>query len=229
MLGNPVREDAKILGVSAPTVWRWRQRLLSHMRATEPDDIQVIDCMVMIEKRLMPARTMWASHPRGVHGNDTSTKASVAFTATQPASGEVRFAVIPHDAEIQEPVANLIDLSAEGQLFTLTGTWAFPISSEPEEPILMHSVLTDDRYRDINQAREAVLELQTLFFGWMRRFRGVATRYLRNYVGWFESALDKGDIDSPIWSRLRGLRWRRLKSAEPIAPNRGLLAREPAI
>lgn len=208
-LGNSVRHDARILGVSHSTVWRWRHREMARICSAQAPPSIPEGTSVLREHTLLPSRTFWGSllnttwaAQRGLdflsewrcQHTHPDQCTSVSFVATQPSHGRVSFSVLTYAGSLEAAQLFAGEPSGSREAYRMTGTWAIPMMPDESEPLPLHAVLMKREHRHLNEARQAALALETTFRRWMARFRGVAMRYLRSYVAWFAELLGNGDV-----------------------------------
>lgn len=219
LLGNSIRHDARQLSVSPSTVWRWRHRHMAHLvqqqRALSlPQGVAATSTYT-----LLPRRTFWGNisnarwaarrgldflHARQEQQVDCDRCTAVTFLASRPERGAATFAVVTHSADTS--LSALLEYTtADCRAYRITGTWAIPLTADTKKPLPLHIVLCDHKYRALNEARSTVLNLEARFRRWCARFRGVALRYLKRYVAWFNDLLARGVIDHQHMDNL--LRW----------------------
>lgn len=176
---------------------------------------------VILRHELLMGRLYWGRLPNGRwaerHGIDfldtlvfmdrhraeTTTLYFVAAT-TKSEHAECRFAVIPMTSpstadELPDEVIQWAH--PETQLFSLERSQLIPLRRTEcgsVETDTAQSMVWQGRRSPFDAACKATVELRSLFSHWMAAFRGVAIKYLKHYIAWFEAALEKGDVAVPV-------------------------------
>lgn len=217
MLGHSVRQDARILGISPSTVWRWRHEWMrrQEIRAqNRPRHFQ--DKAVLIRHQLLNGRTFWGQlsnrqwaerHQldyldlivRSQHDSFPAPAIHFTVSTPEPSGSAPSFSVIAEQA----PTAALDALDFATEAYALEGSWLVPLSAEDLiggiEKGSTGAIRWEGRGSPLYAECRATQGLQLMFCRWMARFRGVAVKHLGRYVAWFEAALASGYVAPPKW------------------------------
>lgn len=177
-----VRQTAAYLGVDKTTAFRWRHRLL---RSLNRSDVRPLGSTLIIHETSFPfsekgkrgldrpprrrrypysrldVPTVWAFIAR----DETGRTASGVVGRSRPRAHDLHAALEPRIRPDAEIVSSIGPYGAAGRLAIRT--------RRPYRRI-------DSRASDFMAVRRYILALRR----WLRRFRGVATRYLSNYLAW---------------------------------------------
>ncbi|WEF33435.1 IS1595 family transposase [Pseudoduganella chitinolytica] len=197
-----VRGAAQAIGIHRNTSFRWRHRFLTMAKdaralplagIVEADETYLLESQKGSRKLTRPARRRGgtASHcgPGKDHdcilvACDRSGKASDFVTGRGPVTAQ----------QLQERLPPVL---APGMLLVTDGALAYKTFAKAARV----------EHRAVNVAAgvrvvDDVLHVQTVnsyhgrFKSWLRRFNGVASKYLPNYLGW-RYALDAGRVPTP--------------------------------
>ena len=176
-----VRQAGRVLGVDKDTAFLWRHRLLAPLDAS---DCTLLSGAVALEE------TFFAHSEKGSRTLDRPPRRRRALhriditpvwvlVARDPAGQVVSGVVGPRrpDPEDLERIL-LPHLGEDVQLVSTIGHYGAP--ARMADRIGLTHQRADFHSVDLVGARRYVLDLRR----WIRRFRGVATRYLANYLAW---------------------------------------------
>jgi transposase-like protein len=189
-----IRKSASLVGINATTAFRWRHRILQPLnrkRETASGWIEVDLIRLAYSEK--------GRHSRGFgRAGGPTERRHVNYAASQrvsvllihdrtghlvPAIGSTR----PGAAELQQMLQGHIDrrvvaCARQGRLGAIA-TFARRLGGSYHDVRYDHRLRPGGRNRlvHIQRARRAVVAL----VDWMRRFHGVATKYLLNYLNWF--------------------------------------------
>ena len=181
LLTLPVRQAALLLGVHKDTVFRWRHRLLAGLVAT---DLQPLGPTVTLHETWFPwsekgSRSLSrAPRRRAAFHRHHITPAWVAIARDDAGrlAGGVVGAIRPMAADLARVL---------GDRLTRATTLASTIGPYGAPGIL--AVRLGLEYRrefPVDPAIVAIRGYTVQLRRWLRRFRGVATRYLDHYLAW---------------------------------------------
>lgn len=206
---NSLRADARLLGVSPATVWRWRHRILKELCRHEGTVSPGIDTAVLTSQTLDCRRMVWGK--AGNHAWQHRHREKLIFIP-EPKEGfkpVLSFCVagktssplvLFFSVRASHAVASrLYDPSMLGKLYrqatvfvahggrmiALNGTrTARPTPSVSVTPGWKRRPATTEQ-----RLYAALEDLRDGFFRWLGRFRGVAVKYLNAYAAWFTQLL----------------------------------------
>jgi transposase-like protein len=191
---DTVRSEAQRLGVHRNTVFRWRHRLL---RALENADGSLLAGVVAVRETTFPHSEKGSRHltrparRKGWSMGGPSLRApSVWVTVAYAGDGHVASGVIPaRRPTVLDYARVLSERLAPGTRLTSRGgpTGALALFAARSRHTHEGAIHHEPEYA---AASTYVLRLRS----WMRRFHGVATKYLSNYLIWhrFLHALGSG-------------------------------------
>lgn len=187
--GETIRAAAKEIGVHRNTSFRWRHRFLENLKRISPEVLTGIIELIEVyfpysEKGAKPAKT-----PQP----DT--------TPETPASAKPKAPVcvlLARDRHANTCEAKLSDLAAKELTSSIKGKMPKDVllCSESKPAYLEFSKENNFRHGKLTHVEEVVKEIVHLqnvqqyhhkLKEWMGRFRGVATKYLEAYLGWFRN------------------------------------------
>lgn len=179
--GLPIRVAARLVGISPATAFRWRHRILP---AQDFADRTVLGLLVTIGETWFPESDKGSRcldrpprHRRIWHRCDMTP---VWVLVARDESTKVSSAVVglrrPDPDDIIAALGHRLRPAAE--LMSRFGWYGAPaVAADRLEIPHRHAGLTDP---DVVAVKFYAVRLHW----WMRRFRGVATRYLANYLAW---------------------------------------------
>lgn len=191
-----VRQTAELLGVDKTTAFRWRHRILF---ALDASDTRPLGAAVLVHETSFPysekGRRDLDRPPRrrSVFGRLDVPKAWV-YVAADP---DLRFA--SGVTGLRRP--NAEDLRAALGPRLLPGAELSSVFG-PYGAAGLLAVRTDRSYRQVDRRSREFLAVQRSIMAlrrWLRRFNGVATRYLANYLAWhrYLEAAARGLLPGP--------------------------------
>ena len=199
--GLSVRKAAARMGVHRTTAFRWRHRFLAVPReikaqhlggVAEADETYVLRSYKGQRRGLAELRGEQARKPRRRGGRASKRGLSaeqVPILVVRNRSGQTTDFVLPVankpcvSAVLQVAVARDAVLCTDGS--NMLATVARELNIEHHAMNTLRGQRTRGAWHIQN-----VNAYQSRFKQWMRRFKGVATSYLPNYLGWFR-ALDR--------------------------------------
>lgn len=200
-----LRQAAARLDIDLTTAFRWRHRFLSMASKTQASEVNGIieaDETFFKEsykgKRTIPHRS--ARH-RGGQGKRTSKEDQVPVLIVRDRSGQVRDFVFDHLTKEQVHASLRPIVNKDAILCTDGASWYQTFAKQ--EQIAHHRLIRLDRQRVIGKAfhiqnvNAYIARLKT----WMKRFHGVGTAYLANYLGW-RRLFETMEISEKAWLRL---------------------------
>ena len=175
--GLSIRRSAKECGINITTSFRWRHRFLINTNSIKPEKLQGI---VESETLLMKFST------KGSHKSDNTVQhkkhVSVIFTRDRSSNTTDHIFMNLNVNNIMNAVGNVI---SKDSLFCSDNK---PIYNKYiDKARIRHGWL--DLCKGLTVKNDIihinnVLRYKFNFLSWMKRFRGVATKYLTNYLGW---------------------------------------------
>lgn len=191
-----VRQTAELLGVDKTTAFRWRHRLL---HALNESDTRFLGPTVLIHETSFPYSE------KGTRDLDRPPRRRTVFGRLDVPTAWVCVARDPGH-RFASGVVGLRRPDAVA-LQTLLGPRLHPTAElvsifGPYGAAGLLAVRTDRRYRRLSRqtpefraVQRSVLALRS----WLRRFNGVATRYLDNYLAWhrYLEAAARGILPNP--------------------------------
>jgi len=195
-----VRKAAQRTGVSVPTAFRWRHRFLTLAKDAKAKTVSgIVEAdETFFLKSFKGARKM-SRAPRKRGGAASKRGASdeqVPVLVLRDRSGATADAVL-ENLKVAEIYRVLTPVVAKDTVLVSDGARAY--ASFAFEAGIGHVGLTGRR----GERRRGVFHIQNVnayhsrLKTWMRRFNGVATKYLPNYLGWRRMFEREGDNISP--------------------------------
>lgn len=205
--GRSVRYDAKRLGVSPTTVWRWRHstlhRLARHMqrRPLVPAPVTLVSTRHLDGRRThwgQQTNTAWAlRHKRSLFHDplaktlcpDTAVNFSVAWTNS---SSGTNATMISHSSPAGFSQNNLFRrLSHQTNVYKLLQSRFVCLRHDRSFSRRFPSVIKinwrqANKHKPFMTAHQAAVWLEHHFTLWMTRFKGVALRYIDHYITLFQ-------------------------------------------
>ena len=180
MTTRTVRRTAAEVGVHKNTAFRWRHRLLSSLAAS---DDAPLGRSVLIHETWFPhsekgSRTLQRPPRRRSTGYRIDVRHAWVLIARDH-SGRVASRLVGDDRPGVSDLRPLLSrLEPTTELLSSFGPWgATGLLAERTRRIYRH---VDDRSPELRTVRRYLMALRR----WLKRFRGVATRYLNNYLAW---------------------------------------------
>jgi transposase-like protein len=191
-----VRKAAQRTGVSVPTAFRWRHRFLSLAKDAKAKTVSgIVEAdETFFLKSFKGARKM-SRAPRkrgGVARKRGASDEQVPVLVLRDRSGATTDAVL-QNLKVTEIYRVLTPVVAKDTVLVSDGARAY--ASFAFEAGIGHVGLTGRR----GERRRGVFHIQNVnayhsrLKTWMRRFNGVATKYLPNYLGWRRMFEREGD------------------------------------
>lgn len=176
-----VRHAGHVLGIDKDTAFRWRHRLLAALDAT--DDTRLSGAVALEE-------TFFAHSEKGSRDLDRPPRSRRALHRTEitaiwtlvarDSGGRIASGVVGRHRPEPRDLERLLlpHLAAEAELVSTIGHYGAP-ARMAERTGHVHRRI-ELGAPPIRAARRYILGLHR----WIKRFRGVATRYLPNYLAW---------------------------------------------
>ena len=189
-----VRRCAALVGINTTTAFRWRHRLLRPLEIkheTATGWIEMDQIRLPYSEKGRHAKGFGRASPRTLHRNVDSTDSPpiTVFLIPDrtghlvPAIGSAR----PNTAELEQILrgrvtSGVVVCARQGRLGPIA-RFARRIGGRFHDVRFGHRFRPGSRNRlvHVRRARRAL----AAFLDWMRRFHGVATKYLLNYLNWF--------------------------------------------
>ncbi|WP_027864955.1 IS1595 family transposase [Massilia alkalitolerans] len=197
-----VRAAARDVGVHRNTAFRWRHRFLERPRHAQPTRLSGIaeaDEMFMLESQ-KGARTL--DRPARRRGGRASKRGISreldCILVARDRSGQTVDAVVGRGALTAAQLERLLLPRLDRQVLLVSDAHAAYRSFARKHGIAHEAVNLRAGVR-VRRGLTGVIHVQNVnayhqrFRQWLSRFRGVASRYLPNYLGW-RRALDGGRI-----------------------------------
>jgi transposase-like protein len=182
LASRTVRDTARALGVDKDTAFRWRHRLLLGVAATDT---------TMLEGVVALYETWFAHSEKGSRRLDRPARRRKALhrSAITPVwvvlargagRGDVTSDVVGRHRPDADDLLRLIGHRLDPGAELLTTTGHYGAAARMAERILRRHRRAALHAHEIRRAQAYARDLHR----WIRRFRGVATRYLTNYLAW---------------------------------------------
>lgn len=191
-----VRKAAKRAGVSVPTAFRWRHRFLSLAKANKDEAVSgIVEADETFFRRSFKGARRMNRAPRKRGGKASKPGLSdeqVPVLVLRDRSGATADAVLD-SLKVAEIYRVLTPVVAKDTVLVSDGARAY--ASFATENGLGHEGLDASK----GERRRGVFHIQNVnayhsrLKTWMRRFNGVATKYLRSYLGWRRMFEREGD------------------------------------
>ncbi len=218
--GLSVREAARRIGISKNTSFDWRHRIISRLEIV--DSMTKLSGIVEIAQRSMPISykgsqppmlvtgKTYASVPRyklGFRGRFRPEREGYMLLAVDR-SGRVRVDVVarPIGRTFEDALSKMTSPDAYVCARREPGSW--PTAQEYPKPI---NWVGGSRARGCAQDTDAngplyhtdhARALLLAFRNWMRRFCGVATKYVLRYASWFFRVLSLGQLNDRLGAKI---------------------------
>jgi transposase-like protein len=192
-----VRKAAQRTGVSVPTAFRWRHRFLSLAKDAKAKTVSgIVEAdETFFPKSFKGARKMGrAPRKRGGASKRGASDEQVPVLVLRGRSGATVDAVL-ESLKVSEIYRVLTPVMARDEDTVLVSDGARAYASFAFEAGIGHVGLAGCR----GERRRGVFHIQNVnayhsrLKTWMRRFNGVATKYLPNYLGWRRMFEREGD------------------------------------
>ncbi len=196
-----VRKSADTVGIHRNTSFRWRHRILAGARQKRPAQLQGIveaDETFILESQKGSRNLTRPARRRGGHaGTRGITKQHDCILVARDRAGNTLDWVTGRGPVSAQQVDRCLRpvLGADVVLVT-DGAKAY--RSFSRDAGITHKPLNQRAGMRIDGPYhlQGVNGYHSRFKGWLARFRGVASRYLPNYLGWYR-ALDTRSIETP--------------------------------
>ena len=197
-----VRKTAKRLNIDASTAFRWRHRFLSIPTRRKPETIEGIieadETFFLDSYKGQRTISHRSARKRGGAGNRKYRTDKVPVLIIRGRQGAVYESVLERlsAATIHSHLEKVIDeqavLCTDGASFYSTFTKAKNISH--------YRLIEHEKRRTIGKAFhiQSVNAYISRLKTWLKNFRGVATKYLENYLGW-RRLLETKDLPETLW------------------------------
>jgi transposase-like protein len=197
-----VRKAAQQTGVSVPTAFRWRHRFLTLAKDAKAKTVSGIveaDETFFLKSFKGARNTGRAPRKRGGASSKRGlSEEQVPVLVLRSRSGATADAVL-ESLKVAEIYRILTPVIARDKDTVLVSDGARAYASFATEAGIGHVGLAGSR----GQRRRGVFHIQNVnayhsrLKTWMRRFNGVATKYLPNYLGWRRMFEREGDTITP--------------------------------
>jgi transposase-like protein len=215
--GQSVRKAAKICGVHKNTTFRWRHRFLELIEGEKPSKLKgIVEADETFFRKSFKGKKRGMTRPARKRGSKAKKRGTSdeheAVLIIRDRSGATTEKILKNTKteEISEALKPLLDNDA---VLCSDGAAAYRLFAE-KEGITLKAVNLTAGIRVV----EKVFHIQNVnaydsrLKEWMRRFHGVATSYLKNYLGWRRLIERESRSPAPkriIWSAL-GMREQQL-------------------
>ncbi len=187
--GLSTRKAGERSGVDHKTAWRWRHTVMAFLAPTEQPPLSGI---VEADETYF-RRNFKGSKPIGRRSRKRGTRSGsarglgkdkVAVVVARARVGETRAVVLPGTSTTAALVAALRPVLSPGVTLCTDGSRAMRGAAHAL-PVRHVALVTarSERKRGIYHI-QTVNSYQGRLTGWIARFRGVATQYLRRYLTW---------------------------------------------
>ena len=188
--GLTVRETAKKLGVDKDTAFRWRHRFLANFAMHQPKILSGLveaDETFFLEsfkgKRKLPAGRVPKKRGMPAKQRGLSKEQIPVLVARNRATGETLSIVVASRTAKHIGVELIPRLAPDSELIS-DGARAYKTLARDHQ-IDLRIVPANKKHKTVGSLHiNNVNAFDARLKGWMHRFRGVATRYLPNYLGW---------------------------------------------
>jgi len=182
--GKSLRACAKEIGISLPTSFRWRHKILAAIQGLEGginfSGITEADELLMqysekgrkfktLEEKEQAMKTV---HPNVAVLVMTDREGNLLFKYT--GENKVQNSQIKEELKRRVSENNLI-------CFKPNDEFKQAVMESPSKKVIVRRKTKGLAFYSVNVAEKKI----TNFLVWMMRFRGVATKYLQNYLMWF--------------------------------------------
>lgn len=210
--GASVRRAARRVGIHPGTAFRWRHRILDGMRSADREMLSgwvELDVERYMESRKGQRVTDRPPRRRAAGSAELLMESSIRVILASDRTGAVFGAVIRRPELTPERIEEALGPRLAGAVRVTAGparasAWGRfarrrnGASGDPESHASPRRRTSADSLTHVRNVRAYRLRLAA----WMRRFRGVATRYLPNYLVWHRT-LDRGDRRGMVAEALR--------------------------
>lgn len=199
ILSTTLRAAAKTLGINLKTAFKWRHRLLKNPCAHQPTELVGIieaDETFVAESFKGSKKMPRESRKRGGEGRQ-----EVPILLALDRSGSVNHHVLERDTKEEISFALKPLLTADSVLCTDGNLSYKSIVKELDFNIDHKRLIALDNQKVIDK----IYHIQTLnnltmrWKTWMKRFFGVGTAYLDNYIAWFIFMENKESNQNSYW------------------------------
>lgn len=188
-----MKKAAKVCGINLKTAFRWRHRFLRYALTTrasrlagiiEADEVFTPESFKGRRQMPRPARR----HGGRGHGHVPLVPALIALDRYGRESDAVLL-----DKRLQAIQPVLQPLLVAGSILCTDGNQSYLKIAEAGAGIIHKRLIAKEHHR----VEDEVFHIQTLnnyvsrWREWMRKFHGVGTDYLANYLAWFRTAVQE--------------------------------------
>lgn len=189
LAGASVRRTGRRLGIHKDTAWRWRHRLLDALRERQPEGfegpVELREVTFLYSekgsRRLKRPAFRGASRPHRL--NRARVWALLARDSTARTMAEVAGPNRPDHEFVRQ---KLLMRCPPDTLVLSTGGRFSSIRRACRDATLRHRRVSPGRFSPalprVSAVRDSIVGFELRMKSWLARFRGVATRYLQNYL-----------------------------------------------
>jgi len=190
--GYSIKKAAKELGISIQTSFDWRHKILSSVQSTLPEKIGgVVECdeFQLAESFKGAAVIDREPHKRGNDSkNHKSGKVSVVTAVSRGGNGAITVVVAAKKISSEEAGRALENRLEDKTLLITDENSAYNIVSEKNKEITHKTINSvDNRTKKPHDKIhiQTVNNQHSQIRDFLKPFKGVATKYLPNYLNWF--------------------------------------------
>jgi transposase-like protein len=211
--GLTLFESALITEVAESTSFRWRHRLIHNCRNLIPNNLNGV---------VESANTHFKYSEKGSRNPsnnsiEVNSKApKIYILSNRDRNNRVTDSII-RSLKIEEVKNRYINLMSKDILYISENNSFY--NSIAKKFNLRHGTLNIKKGETIKKQvvhLNNINDYHTRLHDWMKRFRGVATKYLINYISWFRE-LDEHNMKTPINTRLVRAKTTQIKPYNPVS------------
>lgn len=193
-----LRQAAADVGIHLCTSFRWRHAILRRLPHAGSDLLtgwtEITQLSMAYSNKGMRMRGAGRTRGSGTYGAEWQRTAHVHLLVAQARTGTRAAAVMAYDGLSAADIRTVLKPHPAARWLlrtTFSPPWRQAFSTIPH-------VTVDHRTTEHEYHLRNAIALRNRLVVWLEQFRGVATRYLRNYLSWFRLV----DLEiAGVWSR----------------------------
>jgi transposase-like protein len=209
--GYSLKKSALLTGVADSTSFRWRHRMLANLPELAPSSMNgVVEC----SETYFPYSEKGTRNP-SEYAVEVNKNAPKVYVLSNRDRGQNVFDNIIWNKKIENVEEDMMKIISKDILFVSNDVDLYNKLANKFK--LRHGKL--DRTKG-EIVKKQVVHIRNIsnyhrdLHDWMKRFNGVATKYLVNYLGWFRE-LDEHNMKTPILTRLTRAKTLIMKPYKP--------------
>jgi transposase-like protein len=212
--GGTLRICSELLGISLNTSFEWNKKIFGSIELVIPHELEGIIELVVVQDKISrkgekpegyfgfkppnpntDPKKKYKKAPKLKKGEDISEKVQIAVTFSR--KGQLDMKVIQlGDLDKEELKRNLYSKIKKGKKMLISDNPTLKMFFQ-EKKLSYHicEVKQNEKSRNKYFDNDTAIRIYQMFYGWLERFNGVATKYLQNYLKWFMNKLYYRNFD----------------------------------